>query len=92
VGLLGPEFRVVEKIVERLLDCRALGGASASRTQLRSRLVSQVPEGDPSCIGLRRDRAGRWVNRDEMMLLRKASGRRLADRSPSGWICAYGNV
>jgi hypothetical protein len=67
VGLLRPEIRVVVEVVEHLLDRLAGGDAGAARMQLHDRLGGQVLEGDPGSIGLRRDRAGRQVNRDEVV-------------------------
>jgi len=70
VRLLRPEIAIVVEIVERLLDRLALGGVEISRTKVVDRLPGQVLEGDPSGVGLRRDRAGRQVDRDEVVSTR----------------------
>ena len=53
-----------------MLDRLTVGGVGARRTQRRDRLGGEVLERNPASIGLRGDRAGRQVDRDEMVSAR----------------------
>jgi hypothetical protein len=65
-----PEVVVVVEVVELGLDLRRRSPGQAAIPQHFQRLAGEVLEGDPVGLGIRGDRGGRQVDRDQAVAAR----------------------